>query len=204
MLYWIFLFISFFSLAQDFPLRNGFDQDYDSPKEISVSVLSTEKAKQLFQKLALDPKNNFSHVNDHCYIRAHKMAKLAEQDHIQMGKVFIEGTLQVLTDKSPSGKVKLGWHVAPVAYVISLTGKRELMVFDPTFFNEPTPVDQWKKKFKHDSRNLTTQIDNLYYGSRYQYFPRSTEGYKKKWHAEDEGPVTRSPKKTLRLEQGAK
>ena len=104
---------------------------------------------------------------------------MADQEKIEMGKVFIEGQLLA---KTPYPKFPLAhyhWHVAPVAYVKQENSRTELLVFDPSLFNHPVTVDTWKAKHLENNPDYPkSRVDSVYFGSKYQYYARTIEWYK--------------------------
>ncbi|MBK7843544.1 MAG: hypothetical protein IPJ71_07580 [Bdellovibrionales bacterium] len=182
------LFVSLISLAGDFEEReieNSFGQKKGDPRGIKVSVLDYSEAKKIFDEFARDGKIPYKYPIDGCYARATAMTKIAETKNIEMGKVFIEGHLQVKTSSKKYPIVNWAWHVAPVTYVKQPNGEVRIMVFDPSLFRSPVTLEEWKKKmlFKYDDYNPV--IKNIYYGSRYQYWKKSDESGKATWWKED-------------------
>lgn len=182
------LFISIISLAGDFEEReieNGFARKSGDPRGIKVSVLDYSAAKNIFAEFARDGKIPYKYPIDGCYARATAMTKIAEAKKIEMGKVFVEGHLQVKTSSKKYPIVNWGWHVAPVAYVKQPDGKVRIMVFDPSLFNAPVTLEVWKNRmlYKYDFYNPV--IKNIYYGSRYQYFKKKFEANKGFWWKDD-------------------
>lgn len=181
-------FVSIVSLAGDFEEReieNSFGRKKGAPRGIKVSVLEYSEAKKLFEEFARDKKIPFKYPMEGCYARATAMTKMAEARKIEMGKVFVEGHLQVKTSSKKYPIVNWAWHVAPVTYVKEPGGEVRLMVFDPSLFSAPVTLEVFKKKmlFKYD--DYKPIIENVYYGSRYQYFRKRFDPNKGTWWKED-------------------
>ncbi len=190
-LFWWVLFvtsISSLAQAQDrLTLKNGFATPKD-PSRLEVSVIDEKQARGLFHEFANQLDIPFDYVKDGCYARAHLMAEWAEKKGIHMAKVFAEGDLQAYLDSGEEAFVQWSWHVAPVAFVRDSNGKPKLMVFDPSLFSEPVPLETWKKRLLSQDPSLKEyrpKLDQLYFGSRYQYFTRDMEEYKSSWQKAD-------------------
>ena len=165
---------------------NGFAKEPSDPKAIRISVIDEPAANKLFKKFTEAKHIPFRYPLEGCYARATEMAQIAEREKIEMGKVFVEGWLQAKTESEIYEYVQWGWHVAPVVYVKNKTSdKPVLMVFDPTLFNKPVTVDEWKEKMLDRSNGFEPGIDSLYFGSKYQYKIESLEPYKDGWSMED-------------------
>jgi hypothetical protein len=78
-------------------IENGFAKDDKDPKVLKISVLEYDKANQLFGEFIRDKSIPFEYPLEGCWARAMAMARIAEKESIQMGKVFVEGTLQAKT-----------------------------------------------------------------------------------------------------------
>ncbi len=120
-----------------------------------------------------------------CYARATGMALMAEDEKIFMGKIFAEGNLQAKIENSFFPLNKWGWHVATVVYVEDQNKKQTLNVFDPSLFDHPVSVEEWKKKILYETKDYKPSLTALYYGSRYQYNPRSHEENRTAWDLMD-------------------
>lgn len=189
-----FILIFLFSLAtmadvnKPMGLPNGFTPSPDD--EISVSVIDEAKAQQLFRDfLANPPDIPFRYPQDGCYARATEMARIAEKENIQMAKIFAEGLLIAKMDYPKLPAVSWGWHVAPMVYVKKKSGLIVKMVFDPSLFDKPVSEEEWLKRMEStdDSKGYVLQgkIDKKYYGSRFQYMPKSWEENKVGWDQTD-------------------
>lgn len=138
-------------------------------ESIPVSTISLEYAQRLFNELANDPTIPFGYPDDGCYARAHYMSQRLEGRGIVTDKVFVEGDLRVETANSPQGYVEWWYHVAPVVMVRQ--GEQEvLMVFDPSIFDRPVPVDQW---VEIQTRHEGSRVDRVYNTNRFTYTPGS-------------------------------
>jgi hypothetical protein len=166
-------------------VNNGYSKADSDPKAVKISVIDSDKANKLFKTFASDKEIPFRYPVDGCYARATVMAQLAEHEGIQVGKVFVEGSLQVKTNNSNFPKVRWGWHVAPMVYVKEADGSKNLKVFDPSIFDHPVTVDEWEKKLLDHSDGYNAKIQSVYYSSRFQYFPRWNEGNKAEWVKHD-------------------
>lgn len=184
-------------------VSNGFLNDYiteiekrtDIPREIDISVISTEQARNLFQKFAANKKIPFKYAPDGCYARATEMSLMAEKKGVVSGRVYAEGLLQAKLDDNPNfPTVNWGWHVAPVIFVEGKDGEKQLMVFDPSLFTRPATVDEWKNKMLDTSNGFKPKITELYFGNRFQYVTNDFDPYLKTWQQ----PLLDSRKTTLK------
>lgn len=166
-------------------IENGYAKTSADPKVLKISVIDSDTARNLFRKFAQDKDIPFRYPIDGCYARATEMARIAEANNIQMGKIYAEGALQVKTDSVKYPLVKWGWHVAPISYVKQADGKIQLMVFDPSLFSKPVTVQEWKNKMLYKTDDFKAEVFEIYYSSRFQFFPRDAEDYKNVWEAKD-------------------
>lgn len=173
------LFLALFALAATMTIPDAFAPG----KDVDVSVLSTTQADRLFTEFKSHTEIPFNYPPDGCYARATAMSKIAEEDKIEMGKVWATGYLRVKTKSKYTPTIEWGYHVAPVVYV-SDGGKPKLMVFDPSLFDKPVTVDEWTAKMNVDG-NPKPHLDKIYYGARYQFGPLDTEPKKYSWNKED-------------------
>lgn len=143
---------------------------YDSKEnhqKISLSVLTPNEANALFTKFMARTDIPFRYIKEGCYARAHKMARIMDEEGIISGKAFLEGHL-VVDGGEFFGKTRWGYHVASLVYVKK---NNELIptIFDPSLFNEPVPYSQWKALI---NKNAQTVITHEYFTNRFSYdFP---------------------------------
>jgi Glutaminase len=120
--------------------------------------VTLERAKQLFNLVngrvccsasAAAPCIPFVYPDDGCWGRAHEMCRLMIADGASPEKVWIYGSLRVLSqnkpvlaDGCPACTVCWGWHVAPTLQV-SVGGGVQTYVVDPSLFLEPVPQMMW-------------------------------------------------------------
>ena len=180
---YLFVFAATFGLEK---INNGFAKKWNDPKSIEISVIDSEKANLLFKEFVQNKNIPFKFPKDGCYARATAMAQMADKSSIVMGKVYATGFLIAKTNIPNYPITMWGWHVAPVSYVKQIDGKIELMVFDPSLFSQPVTVEEWKSKMMEDigMKNVKPKIDEIYFGSRYQYLLKD-EGNKKEWKKDD-------------------
>ncbi len=176
-----FLFLTLFLLAATLGVPDAFTDD---ARQVDVTVISDERAQQLFQEFKNHTEIPFGFSVDGCYARATAMAKIAEEEKIEMGKVWAKGFLRVKTNNPVFPDVEWGYHVAPILYVKAPNGTVKLMVFDPSLFAKPVPVDEWTNKMTADG-DPKANVDKVYYGARFQYGQLGWEEKKYNWHTED-------------------
>jgi len=188
-----FAFLISFSFAQELAVMNSFGHyasEKQSPVMVPVSVLESDAAQKLFASFVKNKDIPFKYPVEGCYARAHEMAMMASKQNIVMGKVFAEGDLQAKTNLSKYPIIRWDWHVAPVAFVKDQSGETKLMVFDPSLFDKPVTVEEWKKSMLYKSKAFDNaikkpKINRLYFGSAYQYQTAEVEVYKGTWDPDD-------------------
>lgn len=86
----------------------------------------------------------FKHANDGCYARAHEMCRLMMAEGEAPEKVWIYGSLHVVTPNVHECDIYWGWHVAPTLMVTPPSGPAEKYVIDPSLCTTPVTVAAWK------------------------------------------------------------
>jgi len=172
--------LAFAAVVESLP--NGFVQN--ERQTIEASVISEKSALELFDQFKSDKKMAFEFPMDGCYARATMMARIAEDNDIKVAKIYAEGILRVLKASKNFPEVIWGYHVAPIAGVKQADGTIVNMVFDPSLFDKPVPVDAWLNRMSGDG-DPKAEIKSVYYGSRYQLFRRDVEPNKRSWHRKD-------------------
>lgn len=142
-------------------------------QSLDLTVVSEEKARELFDMLRTQPDIPFLYPQDGCYSRAHRMARLLEDRGIISAKIFVTGNLQIETDRSPEGYVGWNWHVAP-AILVRKNGVVIPMVIDPAIFSTPVTVSEWTGA---QTKHQYARIDSVYLANRFTYDRRSRMDY---------------------------
>jgi Glutaminase len=138
--------------------------------------VSETRAQQMFDSLAArscDPLTvpapciPFRYPDDGCWGRAHEMCRLMVAESLRPCKVWIEGSLHVVTDNSPFCGVYWGWHVAPTLCVrgsgcLGFLFVRS-MVIDPALFTTPVTKAQWKAVQGDTNATLTDSSWTTFY-----------------------------------------
>lgn len=106
----------------------------------------------------------FLYPDDGCWGRAHEMCRLMIEMGRKPRKVWIQGSLYVVTANSPSCGVWWGWHVAPTLCVRGpgLFQTRE-MVIDPSLFGAPVTKEVWKGVQGDPNATLTDSDATIFY-----------------------------------------
>jgi uncharacterized Zn-binding protein involved in type VI secretion len=119
-----------------------------------LTVVTPAIAAAIFAALAARPDIAFKYPVDGCYARAHLMLKAMQAVGLHPGKAWTFQSpgdpLWVNTPNHPDGKVAWGYHVAPTLPVRGADGVVRDMVMDPSMFDHPVTVDEWKDA-QHDS-----------------------------------------------------
>lgn len=173
----------FFLLAfADISLLDGYSK---SQKTIHPTVLSESQAAELFSEFQAKEYIPFNYPIKGCESRAMEMVRIADKKKISMAKIFVEGDLRVRTEDKRYDPVEWDWHVAPVAPV-EVNGKQVLMVFDPSLFKRPVPVEEFLQAVQAEvPEKSKPEVRKVYYGSKYQYKPTKYEKRKFAWMKSD-------------------
>jgi hypothetical protein len=172
----IFLFIALV-FAAELTVPDGYGEKGDT---VDVSVISETQATQLFEEFKSHSEIPYNFPLDGCYARATAMARIAEKEKIQMGKVWVEGVLRAKTKSPIAPEVQWWFHVAPVLYVKTPDGKSELKIFDPSLFDKPVPLKEWLGAMDEPGRPKP-KVDEIYYSARFQDKPHKFESKKSSW-----------------------
>jgi hypothetical protein len=115
-------------------------------------VISVERAREVFDKLASDPDIPHRFVHDGCHFRAHVEAKALEDEGVYSEKVFLrpDSGADLRID---SEHAQLGWtlgifHTAPVVLVKDADGEVSRRVLDPSLGSEPMTLDAWRSRMR--------------------------------------------------------
>jgi hypothetical protein len=162
-------------------LDNGYARKAGDAKKIPVSVLDMNQAQRLFKTLASDKSIPFGYSQEGCADKAVRMGVVAEKEKVTVGRIVAEGVLQVVQDNPLYPIQHWGLHTAPIVYVRGKDGTKEIYVLDPSFFDRPVKVEEWKQKLLSPVKGTQPRIDEVYYGSRFQYDRRSEEENKTAW-----------------------
>jgi len=117
-----------------------------------LSVISIEKAQELFKKARQRDDIAWGYTEDGCYARAHLMAEMFEDEGIKTDKVWARGRLTI-----PNGYGQTwAYHVAPIVHVLQHDAPAKTMVIDPSISTAPTDVDEWLSTMKVDPASVRT------------------------------------------------
>lgn len=155
-------------------VKNEFVRREGDPQQIEISVISDDKASEIFAAMKNDKTIPYQFPYLGCEARATMQTQIAALRDVIMGKIFVEGELQALTQDEKYPYAKWNWSVAPVAYVKNAKGARVMMVFDPSIAEKPLSIDEWRRKILVVSQDgVTPKIKEEYFGSRHEYYPKS-------------------------------
>jgi hypothetical protein len=157
-------------------------KDYGSP-DVAATILSRDEANKVFSQLSHIQTIPFDYVEEGCPARAMAMSRVLDEEGITSARVFanapyhfkVSWTLQskrvsddlirVDTKKSKKGYVEWVFHTAIVVYVDD--GKTIIpMVLDPSLFDRPVSVENWKGIMKTTKPN---DIE-IHFHKRFDYF----------------------------------
>jgi hypothetical protein len=135
--------------------------------------LSKKQAQQVFDAMnakSCDPSAiaapciPFKYPDDGCWGRAHEMCRLLIDMGVKPKKVWIQGSLHVISDNKPNCNVYWNWHVAPIICVRRnwfFLGK--YMVIDPSLFTKPVTKATWKSVQGDVNATLTDSEASIFY-----------------------------------------
>lgn len=159
--------------AQECCVEDGLSQgviETKNGKAEKITLVSEGEANSIFQEMVSIKDIPFQYIEDGCYARAHEIVKYFENKGIIFAKVFIvdaKKKLRVNNSKNKLGYVEWWFHVAPVI-LVSKNGKSVPYVFDPSIYNKPVPVDEWKSI---QTRHVKKSKADLYFTNRFVYRP---------------------------------
>lgn len=124
-------------------------------------VLSPERAAALFALMAAQADLAFRYPTDGCYARNWLMVQRMQQMGVHPMVVWSfanPDNLHVNTPNHPKGFVEWGYHVAPLVEVREPDGKIGVRVIDPSMFDHPVTVDEWKNAQKKNPASSEPKI----------------------------------------------
>jgi uncharacterized Zn-binding protein involved in type VI secretion len=126
--------------------------------KLGAEPLSPDLADAVFTAMTQQSDIAFKYPTDGCYARAHLMAQRMELMGLTPKKVWSFASdyadpLWVNTPNHPAGKVSWGYHVAPTIPIRGTDGKVQDMVVDPSMFNQPATIDEWRNA-QHDKPTI--------------------------------------------------
>lgn len=152
--------------------------------KFSVSVVTPEKANEIFQKevkqilpyRTCDP----SLCGDRAQVLGFELAK----QKIETGKVFAKpgylGSLVPDTEENKNGNLRWKYHVANTILVKN-GGKIETWVFDRCLFDKPVPLAEWEKKLQsHPKSNYSKSEMANRYSYDYRFLATTKNQYDQK------------------------
>ena len=124
----------------------------------SPDVIEPDQAAAIFAELAAAGDLALRFPADGCYARTHLMVlRLLEQGLLPLKLwAFAASPTDLLWTETldhPDGRVRWGYHVAPVLVVHGTDGDTSEMVFDPILFDRPAAVEEWRRAL-HDTPTL--------------------------------------------------
>jgi hypothetical protein len=134
--------------------------------------ISLTKAQQAFDAMnatSCDPTTvpapciPFLYPDDGCWGRAHEMCRLMIAMGLSPKKVWIQGSLHVVSANKPDCNVYWGWHVAPTLCVRTSLFRTKTMVIDPALFPNPVDISTWKGKQGDPGAVLTESEAEIFY-----------------------------------------
>lgn len=147
-------------------------------KSIELTIVSEERASNVFNKLKNDEGIPFNFPYDGCYARAHKMATIMDEMGIVSGKAFVEGKLNM---KMNGFEFAWGYHVASLI-LVKKGGKLIPTVIDPSIFDKPVPFEQWKAFLLKNPKSKKT---GEFFTKRFNYDPQASHDNLNSYNEDD-------------------
>jgi len=152
-------------------IREAFASDPPTPVvKRPAGAITEAEANKLFKELASQKHIPFDFPDDCCYSRAHEMCRIMNEKGVKCGKAWNYSHdypggdgLKAVTPNHPDGYVNVRYHVAPTVKVHSGDGKTMDMVMDPSLFDKPVTVDEWRKRQQDDKSKIETTDDKPYF-----------------------------------------
>lgn len=164
----------------------GHANDSSTEGDLKISAISEKEAQSLLNEYIRNKDLGLDYPIDGNFEKAYMMAKIAEKKNIIVGKVFAEGNLVVHTEIGEFEKALWDKHTAPLVYVKKDNGDLELMVLDPTLSKKPVSVADWKGKLVDPNSFPKSEVNSLYFGSRFQLYSNKIEESRSSWNSKDE------------------
>jgi hypothetical protein len=117
----------------------------------------------------------FLYPENGCWARAHEMCRLIKVMGRTPDKVWIDGSLHVISANTPTCNVYWSWHVAPTLCVRTVPWQTKRVVIDPSLFDKPVSEADWKLK-QGDLNAVLTNTDQSVY-LRPPYGPPTDPNY---------------------------
>jgi hypothetical protein len=105
----------------------------------------------------------FKYPDDGCWARASEMCRLMIAMGRDPAKVWIDGSLEVISANKPGCHVYWGWHVAPTICVRGRWWFTRRMVIDPSLVTTPVTKAQWKAIQGDPNATLTDTSHTVYW-----------------------------------------
>jgi hypothetical protein len=139
-----------------------------------ANPLSLERAAELFADMRAQRHIPFDFPQSYCSARAHEMRRLMALQGVECRKVFFLATVghSIRAEHPAHGTITWSYHVAPTVAVRTPQGV-VTMVIDPSLFDGPVTIEQWRAVMECDSAQLQeTQ------GAIYQPFDARDDEYR--------------------------
>lgn len=159
--------------------------DASSAASFGPAPMNLAAAQLLMDVMAAQADIAFKFPVDGCYARAHLMVQRMQQMGATPGKAWTFASsnsdpLWVATPNHPDNMVSWGYHVAPTVPVLQPDGTVRDMVVDPSMFDHPVTVPEWRDA-QHDHPSVVQTIpgaapDATVGGSGYWPGPDPAEG----------------------------
>lgn len=175
-----------------------------------ISIVSLERAYQLFRQLAVRKDIAFRYPSDGCYARAHLMGRQLQEVGLKPGKGWAFDD-RAMTDRKaaprlfattrnhPRGFVFWKYHVAPLLYVREPGGSPVAYILDPSLFERPTRLSAWQRRMVHPRIGFAARLDVTPWGVP----PKDGTGRRMPgtgyWPSSDPGPLDTAARRTMAM-----
>ncbi len=129
-----------------------------------ANPLSLERAVALFGELRSQQHIPFDFPQSYCSARAHEMRRLMAEQGIECRKVFFHPTVghSIGAEHPVHGTITWSYHVAPTVAVQTPQGVVVRMVVDPSLFDGPVTIEQWRAVMSCPSAQLVETPGEVY------------------------------------------
>lgn len=164
-----------------------------NPSFIEVSLISENRAQELFKKLATNEDIPFKYVADGCYARAQAMVEQLDDLGVTPAKAYVEGDLRL--NGGDFGELRWQYHVAPMLMVKTDQGEVPY-VFDPSLFKKAVPFSEWKALML---KNPKSKFEGEFFTSRFIYDPDTRHAKKTFYDEEDQDHAKQTNRSHARI-----
>lgn len=126
-----------------------------TPSPDAETVVSPARAMEIFDTLKNMKHLAYGYTDDGCYARAHLMCRqILDMNAVPQKAWAFETEKRDLVVNYPEGDQIWWFHVAPVLKVDNGKGGHVAMVLDPSLFDGPATVKEWREVMKAEANQV--------------------------------------------------